>query len=258
MIRKHTDLLGPRNPLLLAHRGYSRLAPENTLPAFALARDHRIPGVELDVHLCRTGEVVVIHDDTVDRTTSGTGEVADLSLEELRRLDAGAWKGEQFQGTRIPLLSEVFELLGDSVIYDVELKIRTKKTAALAEAVLKVIQKAGLEKKCLITSFNPLAIKAFRKAAPQIAVGIIYTDDEELPSYLRAGQGRFFTRCSVLKPDHKKISNRFMAYHARLLRYPVLPWTVDDPGKAEELLKMGASGIITNDPGPLKPLFHLS
>lgn len=257
MIRKHTGLLGPRNPLLLAHRGYSRLAPENTLPAFALAREHRIPGVELDVHLCRTGEVVVIHDDTVDRTTNGTGRVTDLTLEELRRLDAGAWKDEKYKDTRIPLLSEVFALLGDSVIYDVELKIKTKKTASLAEAVLKEIQKAGLEQRCVVTSFNPLAIKAIRKLAPHIAVGIIYTDNEELPSYLRAGQGRFFTRCSVLKPDYQKISQPFMAYYAKLLRYPVLPWTVDDPEKAEELMKKGASGIISNDPGPLKPLFNL-
>ena len=88
-------------------------------------------------------------------------------------------------------------------------------------------------------------------------MGIIYTDNEELPSYLRAGQGRFFTRCSALKPDHQRVNNRFMAYYAGLLRYPILPWTVDDPAKAEDLMKKGASGIISNDPGPLKPLFNL-
>lgn len=248
-------LFDRKNPLLLAHRGYSKEAPENTLPAFALARERGIPGIELDVRLCATGEVVVIHDDTVDRTTDGTGRVADLPLETLKKLDAGSWKDEKYSGTRIPLLSEVFRLLGDSVIYDIEIKNGSIKAGVLERTLFEEIHAAGLDHRCVISSFNPFSIRAFRKIARHIPVGIIYSGDSDVPLYLRAGQGRFFTHCGFLKPKHVKVRRRYMFFFNSLLGYPILPWTMDDPAEVEKILKKGVAGIISNDPGPLKPLF---
>ena len=251
------SLFGRENPLLLAHRGYSKEAPENTLPAFALAKERGIPGVELDVHLCTTGEVVVIHDDSVDRTTNGTGRVEDLSWEQLRALDAGNWKDPKYAGTRIPLLSEVFALLGKSVIYDIEIKNKKFQAGPLERALYEEIRTANMDHRCLVSSFNPLSLRAFRKIARHIPVGIIYCDDAEVPPYLRVGQGLLFARCNFLKPEHLKVHRRYGFYFSTLLGYPFLPWTVDDPERGAELLKKGASGIISNDPGPLKPLFNL-
>jgi len=257
-MKRNFKYFNRKNPLLFAHRGYSSRAPENTLPAFALAREEGIPGVELDVHLCATGEVVVIHDDKVDRTTDGTGEVSELTLDEIKKLDAGSWKGAEFSGTRVPLLSEVFDLLGPDVIYDIEIKSRSREKTALEGALLHEIEEAGLEEHCIITSFNPFSIKHFKNLAPHLPVGIIYSSGDEIPSLLRKGEGRFFTQCSFLKPHHVKVNRFYMAYFSSLLGYPILPWTVDDPEQARVLIKKGAAGIISNDPGPLKSLFKSS
>src|SRR5919199_4292991 len=103
----------PNKPLVLGHRGASALAPENTIAAFLLARQLDADGVELDVQLSRDRIPVIIHDDTVDRTTDGHGRVRRLTILELKQFDAGAWKGDRFRGERIPTLAEVFDALAD-------------------------------------------------------------------------------------------------------------------------------------------------
>ena len=250
-------LFGKENPLLLAHRGCSKAAPENTLPAFALAREKGIPGIELDVRLCATGEVVVIHDAEVDRTTDGSGRVEDLSWKQLRTLDAGRWKDQKFTGTRIPLLAEVFDLLGESMIYDIEIKNKNFRAGPLEQALYAEIQTAGLDNRCLVSSFNPFSLRTFRKIAPHISTGIIYSDDREVPPYLRNGQGLAASRCNFLKPEHSKVGRLYGLCFDTILGYPFIPWTVDDPQRGRELLNKGAAGIIANDPIPLKPLFNL-
>lgn len=248
-------LFSPEKPLLIAHRGYSSLAPENTLPAFALVREHGIPGVELDVQCCATGELVVMHDETVDRTTDGTGRVDELPWSDLSRLNAGC--SSDNTPTGIPLLSEVFELLGDSVVYDIEIKSRSRNPGRLELALLREIERHRVEERCIVSSFNPLCVRYFRKIARKIPVGVIYSDNDELPRYLRAGQGRFLVSCSFLKPEFPKVNSSVMVALNTALGWPILPWTVDDPDSARELLGHGVSGIITNDPGSLKTLFDI-
>src|SRR5512143_1091036 len=115
--------LQPRSqPLVIAHRGSAAYAPENTLAAFQLAAEQGADAIELDVDLTRDGHMVIMHDATIDRTTDGHGRVGDLTLEELRRVDAGAWKDAAFQGERVPLLEEVFEAVGQRLLINVEIK----------------------------------------------------------------------------------------------------------------------------------------
>src|SRR5690625_6609337 len=109
-------------PLIIAHRGASGNAPENTLAAFQLAVEEGADGIELDVHLSKDGELVVIHDDTLDRTTNGTGRVQDKDLDELKTYDAGSWFDSKFASERIPLLQEVIDILPDDVFLNVEIK----------------------------------------------------------------------------------------------------------------------------------------
>ena len=108
-------------PIILAHRGDKSFAPENTLPSFAQAIQKGADGVELDAKLTSDGHIIVMHDPTLNRTTNGSGKVASFTLEEIRKLDAGAWFDEKFRGTRVPLLEEVFETVGKDKLINIEL-----------------------------------------------------------------------------------------------------------------------------------------
>jgi len=241
-------------PLLYAHRGYSKRAPENTLAAFAAALSASIPGVELDVHRARSGELVVIHDFNLKRITGEDLIVEECDLPTLRSLDAGAWFGAPFAGERIPLLSEVLDTLSDRVYYDIEIKSRAVDDSSLASALVGLIRAKRLTRRCLISSFNPYALRAAKRLAPEIPTAVIYSNDREILPFLRHGEGRFISGCQVLKPDRRKITPVGMFVNQRMLGYPVITWTVDDAGVADRLLKRGVTGLISNDPEPLLAL----
>ena len=154
-------------PLVLAHRGASAYAPENTIAAFRLAHELGADGIELDVQLTRDKIPVVIHDDTVDRTTDGKGLVRELTIAEIARLDAGTWKTEDFAGEGIPTLAQVFEALSDWLhpagrarpcLINVELKTDRLTTDGLERQVMNVISRFGLQNRILLSSFNPLTL----------------------------------------------------------------------------------------------------
>jgi glycerophosphoryl diester phosphodiesterase len=151
----------------IAHRGASDKSPENTLAAFERALKQGADAIECDVHLSADGEVVVIHDDTVDRTTDGSGEVAAMSLEELRQLDAGSWKHSRFSEQRIPTLQEVIELVGDRAHIFVELK---GSSPGLPWRVVEVLRENGAaERAWLFTAHRP-TLEKLRQMAPEMRV----------------------------------------------------------------------------------------
>ncbi|MBI9107628.1 MAG: glycerophosphodiester phosphodiesterase [Spirochaetales bacterium] len=242
---------GEKKPYIFAHRGCSKAAPENTLAAFEEALNQKIPGVELDIHLCNSGELVVTHDDNVKRVTGFDGIVEELSYTELKKLDAGNWKGPQFSGEKLPLLEDVFDLLGSSVYYDIEIKSRKTVSSGLEEKLAALIANRGLEERCIVSSFNPMALKFFKKSAPHIPTAIIYCNDGELPPYLRHGEGKWIASADILKPDYKKINRTSMFFNHTIGRRPILPWTIDDPETAVKLIKLGVEGIISNDPASI-------
>ncbi len=234
-------------PLLFGHRGYSRLAPENTLAAFRLLLEHGIPGVELDVHLCASGEPVVIHDSDLKRVTGLDGRVEQTPWSRLRELDAGGWFDAAFAGERLPLLDEVFALLGRAVYYDVELKSAGRGRRALAERVLGCIRAHGLEDRCLLSSFDPFCLRAVERLAPGQPTALIWSRERGVHPLLRHGEGRLITRSPVLKPRHTLVRPRPAGGR------PVVTWTVDDPQVAQRLLRMGVRGLVSNDPGRIRP-----
>ncbi|HCM26774.1 MAG: hypothetical protein A2Z99_16900 [Treponema sp. GWB1_62_6] len=235
-------------PLVFAHRGASSLAPENTMASFRKARGLGCPGLEFDVRRCASGELVVIHDGSLARTAGLDKKVEDMDLAELRAMDAGSWFSPEFAGEKIPLLDEVLDELGDEMYMDIELKTRLKKDDPLPTLVLKAIRDRRLENSTLVSSFNPLALRAFKRLAPDIATAVIWCDDEELPSWLRRGQGRWISGCDVLKPAHAKATPLSLALLSRLGGRPMLPWTVDDPMLARLLVARGCVGVVTNRP----------
>lgn len=243
-------------PLLFGHRGCSKAAPENSLSAFQLILDHGVPGVELDVHICKSGELVVSHDANLKRVTGLDAEIIDTEYAEIAELDAGSWFGEAFAGERIPLLDDVFDLMGERVYYDIEIKNESRVPGQLEQEVVKAVQRRGMQERMMLSSFNPYSIREVRRLDRKIHTAHIYMDHEETPPILRNGLGRFICFPRVLKPNRHQISRGMMFRLHKLEGYPILTWTEDDLAKAKDYLALGVNGIITNVPEQMMETFR--
>jgi glycerophosphoryl diester phosphodiesterase len=230
-------------PLIIAHRGASRRAPENTLAAFRLAAEAGADAIELDARLSADGAVVVLHDFTLDRTTNGTGPVMERTLTELKSLDAGAKFGVGFAGEPIPLLDEVLEAVGQRVLIDIELKdYENIWDLRLAKAVVRIVRHYGLERRVLISSFTPFGLRTVRRLAPEIPLALLLWADEKKWMEFAVRQLTPFEACH----PHDRMTDRetIAVEHARGRRVNV--WTVNDADRMRELLLFGADGLITD------------
>jgi len=244
-----SDWLIPHDrPFIIAHRGASAAAPQNTLAAFRKAMELGADGVELDVQLSADGAVVVIHDFAVDKTTDGTGRVATKTLLELEALDAGAKFSPQFAGERIPTLAQVFEVLQGKLLVNVELKDFNPRSSALAAPVVEVVRKHAMEKRVLFSSFNPFALRAVKRLAPQIPAGLLYAPN--LAIYLRRAWLAPLVPHEARHPESSMVTARTMKWY-RARGFCVNVWTVDDPAEMRRLIALGVDGIITNKPDVL-------
>jgi len=227
---------------VMAHRGASAYAPENTMAAFRLAFDQGAPAVEFDVKLTSDREIIIHHDSTVDRTTDGTGRVHKKSLAELRELDAGSKFSEKFRGEKIPLLREVIEEFGSTRILNIELTNYVTPWDGLVYEVVKLVHYYGVESTVLFSSFNPINLWLAKKIAPTIACG--YLRSQLTP--LNQGISKF----SSLQADHpiKQIVTPRHVQNAHDIGRQVYVWTVNEQTEMQDLKKMGVDGIITNDP----------
>lgn len=243
--KPHSIFPGISGHLLFAHRGFSALAPENTMRAFSLCLEHQIPGVELDVHQCRSGEIVVVHDHHLARLAGADLSIEESDYQDLRKLDVGSHFHNRFRGEHIPLLSEVLDLLKDRVYYDIELKTEECRCDKLAAGVLQVVADSGLADRVLFSSFNPLALLALKRGE-WTRNAIIYTCTGDLPFYLRHGEGRLIAGCPIVKPSWMSLRCRPLL--KRGLIYPAITWTVDDAAYGIKLFKSGITGIISNNP----------
>jgi glycerophosphoryl diester phosphodiesterase len=200
-------------PRLFAHRGCSGTAPENTLAAFKAALDHGIPGIELDVHLARSGEVIVIHDANLKRVAGVDVRVGEIDLPELKTVDVGAMFDSKFAGERVPLLDEVFELLDGRMVIDIELKAERGEERRLAAAVVDRIVASGMQANCLVSSFNPIAIRWFSRLNREVPTALIYSNHPGVPALLRGGAGCLLARCDFVKPHWQQTGRLSLARH---------------------------------------------
>lgn len=225
-------------PLIIGHRGASADAPENTLAAFGLALDQGADGVELDVRLSADGQLVVFHDGDVARMTSGTGQVADLALAQLRQLTMAA-------GQTIPTLDEVLESFGRQLLYNIEVKDFGWRNRGTETAVADTILAHQLEEHVLVSSFNPLALHRLRAVLPpRVPLALIRGSGWQQYSYLLADG-------AADHPHYAMVDANYMAWASKR-SYLVNVWTVDDPVEARRLADLGVNGIITNKPGFLR------
>jgi glycerophosphoryl diester phosphodiesterase len=230
-------------PFVLGHRGASHAAPQNTLAAFRKAADVGADGIELDVHLSRDGVPVVIHNNTVDATTDGHGLVREMTLTQLKALDAGAHFDAAFEGERIPTLEEVLAEVGAQLLTNIELK--AGQTAALVSAVVDLVRRMGMANRVWFSSFKPYALYRVRALAPDIPCGLLYGPLNPGTLLLRP-----FTPHEALHPYKDLLTERAVhRAHEHGLR--VFTWTLDDPAVARKFAAWGVDGIITNEPAEI-------
>jgi glycerophosphoryl diester phosphodiesterase len=243
-----------KRPLVFAHRGCSSLAPENTLASFRKAREIGAPGIELDIHVCASGELVVAHDDTFQRTAGDERAIKDLSLKEIRTIDIGSFFDPAFKEERPSLLEDILEEFCPEMYIDIELKTRKTKNDLLPGLLVEKLKQFGdrAQKSVTVSSFNPFAILSFKQLCPQIPTAIIWSADTEVPFILRYGFGRILSHCDYLKPVYRQVNGCSRFRFTTLERRPIVPWTVDEPLLAEKMIKTGCAGIITNRPQDMK------
>lgn len=227
---------------VFAHRGASHYAPENTLPAFALAAAQGADGIELDVHLSQDGELVVIHDEELDRTTDGTGLVRDHTLAQLQALCADNHM-PGFADARIPTLREVLELIRPTpLLVNIELKTGVLWYEGIEQKALDLVREMGMADRVIWSSFNHYSIETVRQLAPEAETAYLYSD-------IICGVERYAAAHGVrgLHPGlwNVKMADLLQRYLASGLAVRV--WTVDAAADLRWLLEAGAD-VITNDP----------
>lgn len=232
-------------PLILAHRGASVEAPENTLAAFELALEQGAHGVELDAKLTADGEVVVIHDPTVDRTTQGRGRVSQLTLAALQELDAGSFFSEKYNGEKIPTLAGVFEAIGDRALINVELTNYKTPRDGLANKVCGLVKRFGLEERILFSSFLPSNLKRTRSLLPDIPRGLLALNG--WPGWWARSFGFNFGDYQALHPNLRDTTPQQIARVHRLKRR-VYVYTVNAVEDMRHLINWGVDGLITDNP----------
>jgi glycerophosphoryl diester phosphodiesterase len=250
-------------PLVIAHRGASAAAPENTLAAFRRAREEGADGVELDVMRCRSGEVIVFHDDDLGRLGGPGFSTADATraheLSTLGKIRLGAPAFDE----RIPTLEAVFEELGPRMLVNVELKAAPTwrerlRDDGLADEVARIVARAGAEARTIVSSFDPLLLlrwrRAARRAGLRVSDALLFAADQARP--LREAWAATVLRPGALHPDAALVDG------AALRRWrggdrAVNVWTVDDPAVARALAVLGVDGIITNRPAAIRAALAL-
>lgn len=234
---------------VIAHRGNAGEAPENTLAAFRQAIELGADGVELDVQASREGVPVVIHDETLERTTDGRGPVAERSLAELQALDAGSWFHERYAGERIPSLEAVLELLRPtSLLVNIELKTAVAPNPGLAEVVIRQVEVLGLRERVVLSSSNHYTLLEARTLAPHVACAAL-VDDHMIAPWL-------YVRANGLQALHPNVHavTPHLVKSCKQYGVPVRPYTVNDERTAARLMAWGLAGLITDHPGRLLAL----
>ncbi|RQW02122.1 glycerophosphodiester phosphodiesterase [candidate division KSB1 bacterium] len=226
--------------LNIAHRGASGHAPENTLTAFAKAVELGADGIEFDVQLTKDGTPIVLHDYTLERTTSGAGFVLDRRLDEIAELDAGSWYAPPFAGVAIPTLEQVLEYGKGKLLLNIELK-KSPQPVELVERVCAKIMAHDVLDQCLITSFDAKAVALVSQILPECRTGLLVNKMVEA-----MWEGGW----SFLAIKHELISIEVVE-RAEAARKKIIAWTVNEEAEIDKLLDLRVGRIITNYPDRL-------
>lgn len=232
-------------PQIFAHRGAKAVAPENTLPAFQRALAMGVDGIELDVHCSKDGKLVVIHDESLDRTTRGSGKVGEYTAAELGKIDAGSPFHADFAGIGIPILEEVFDLVGNRCQVNVEIKSEDPNGGDQAEPLIALLAARNLYDQVIVSSFNPPSLIKMRALAPKVRLGLLYY--LPLPAFLRDAWFTPIIQPEAIHPYHRLINADLMTW-AKARGCAVNTWTVNDGKEARRLADLGVDVIMSDVP----------
>ena len=229
---------------VVAHRGASGHAPENTLAAFRRAVELGATFIETDLQFSRDLRLVAMHDDTVDRTTSGRGPVRNLTLADLRKLDAGSWFGPQFADERIPTLEEILAFASEAdVVFYLELK--TGGAWGMEHALVAALRDTQQAARTVVLSFDSTTLAAVRRIEPTVMTGFLFSeaDANAVKRALETGARQLAPRGDLVTPA--------LVAEARRHDLQVVTWTINDPAHMRALAAAGVDGIMTDYPDRL-------
>lgn len=226
-----------------AHRGASAYAPENTLEAFMLAHRMQADGIELDIHMTKDGQIVVAHDETVERCSNGLGRIIDLTLEELKSLDFSHGING-YSGIRIPTLKEVLSFMkGNALFLNIEIKSGLVQYEGIEQKTVELVKKMGMENRVIYSSFNHYSLILLRRYEPAARIGLLYSeamvDPHVYAQHLKA---------NAIHPYFPTLMVPGALEGCRTRGIQVHPWTVNEPEHILWMLKENVDAIITNNP----------
>ena len=228
--------------LVIGHRGSTVDRPENTMPSFARALEAGADGFEFDVQLSADGAPVVIHDETVDRTTDGSGSVAGLEAAGLRRLDAGSWFDPVFAGLRLPLLDELLAEFSDRCTLNLELKTEQADPALVERCLAAVSRHAALET-VVFSSFSWDCLQLLRERSSAARVGVLYVPDKEEGAFEAAAT----LGAATLHPHVSAVDKKLMA-RCHKAGLDIWTWNANDEAEVRRLRDLGVAAVFSDDP----------
>lgn len=228
--------------IVCAHRGASGHAPENTLTAIRLAMEIGAEMCEIDVQQTADDHLVVMHDDTLNRTTSGKGNLWEMTLSELQQYDAGSWYDRRFAGERLPAIEQVIALVRGKMALNIEIKLHGHERN-IAPLVVDTLRREKFENECVVSSFDRKVIDEIKSRAPELKTGYIFDWRNFTPEVFRGS-------VELLSVHYSLIDVPFLA-QARAADKKVHVWTVNDQWLTRRLIELGVDGMITNYPDRL-------
>lgn len=242
---------------VISHRGANRQAPQNTLPAFEKSIQIGVDGFETDVHVSSDGVPVICHNYTIDSTSSGKGEIADLSFDYLREQEFGSYFNKRFSDTKIPTLDEFLNLCAGAniEIMNIELKKPRYPDTDIVRKTIDSVKEYGLFDKLLISSFDPSLLVEAKDIDSKCKTGFLYSPERKITRemWYRAADYAKEIRADALHPHYIFVNKKYVE-NAHRLGVKVNVWTINRPSVAIRLIKDGVDGLITDRPEMAKAL----
>lgn len=235
-------------PLILAHRGANKRAPQNTIPAFRKAVEFNADGIETDVHLSKDGEIVICHNYTIDATSDGEGLIRDYTYEELKKFDFGSYFSDEFKGVTLPTLNELLDVVKDMQLINIEIKAPQVKND-LVKRTVDTVHKYGISDRVIISCFDPECIRESKELDASIRTGLLYGDDDLGKEIRSFGVEKYCAQlnANAAHPDRSLITEEEVKrLHA--LGMAVNVWTVNEKEDILRLTDWGCDALISDVP----------
>lgn len=243
-------------PLVLAHRGANKVAPQNTLPAFEKALEFKADGLETDVHLSKDGHIVICHNYTIDETSNGKGLVSEMTLSQLKAFDFGSYFGNEFKGVTLPTLPELLDITKEMSLINIEIK-PPKTDCDLVKKVVEEIHNYGIVENSIVSCFDPECIRLVKEIDSNVKTGLLYEDDQLGNEIMTFGVAKY---CSQLKADaahpHRKLITHKEVLELHNLGIAVNPWTVNLEEEIIRLTQWGCDALISDVPDYCKKVLE--